>query len=215
MLLGHLDNATTCGYIEGWACDSADPTRTLEVGVSWNDTEVAWGLAHRFRKDLMNADYGLGWCAFRLRLGVSLAEIQSGPVSLHRRGSGEKIFTVKQIAVIDDGEKPMASLDRIARTDPTVIGGIWQLRQCEQLMMQFIRRQGVESFLDAAYAYVLGRAADPAGRAEYARCIRQATLTPLGLLEALGDSDEYRSSCRRLPAPNAPGFPLFMTCARV
>lgn len=208
MLRGHLDNATSFGYIEGWACDSADPTKALDVGVIWNDTEVASGLAHRFREDLMSADFGIGWCAFRLRLDVSLDDIQSGPVSLLARPSGTEIFTVKEIAVIVDGEEPIATLDALTASDPTIIGGIWQLRRCEQLMMQFIRRHGVESFLDAAYAYVLGHPADPSGRVKYARCIRQGTLTPVGILEALGDSDEYRASLRQLAAPNAPGFPF-------
>jgi len=208
MLCGHLDNVTSSGYIEGWACDTADPSVALEVGVSLNDTEVARGLAHRFREDLMNADYGLGWCAFRLRLDVSPVEIQSGPVSLRRRASGDTLFTAGKIAVIDDGESPTDSLERISRSDPTIIQGIWQLRKCEQLMMQYIRRHGVDAFLDAAYAYVLGRAADPSGREQYSRCIRQASLTPVGLLETLEDSDEYRSGFRRLAAPNSPGFPF-------
>jgi hypothetical protein len=208
MLQGHLDNLTSQGYIEGWACDVSAPARALEVGVHWNDTEVAWGLAHRFREDLMGAGCGLGWCAFRLRLGVSAEDIQSGPLRLLERGSGAEIFAVKQIAIIDDGEKSILTLADLAASDPTVIRGLWQLRKCEQLMMHFIRRYGVESFLDAAYAYVLGRAADPTGRVQYTRCIRQATLTPVGILEVLGDSDEFRATARQLAAPNSPGFPF-------
>jgi hypothetical protein len=208
MLRGYLDNVTSLGYMEGWACDTADPTLPLEVGVVWNDTEVAWGLAHRFREDLMNADFGIGWSAFRLRLEVSLEEIQFGPVRLLARASGAELFAMTEIAVIEDGEKPMATLEALVGSDPTVIGGIWQLRKCEQLMMQFIRRQGVESFLDAAYAYVLGRPADPPGRAQFTRSIRQGTSTPVGVLEALEDTDEYRAGSRLLTAPNSPGFPF-------
>jgi len=207
MLRGHLDNVTSYGYIEGWACDTDEPTRALEVSVVWNDTEVALGLAHRFRDDLLGADFGIGWCAFRLRLNVSLEQIQTAPVRLLAKDSGQEL-AVKQIAVIDDGEQPLASLEAVAGADPTVIGGIWQLRKCEPLMMQFIRRHGVESFLDAAYSYVLGRPADPTGRAQYTRCIRQATVTPVGVLEALASSDEYRTGSRQLAAPNAPGFPF-------
>ena len=112
--------------------------------------------------------------------------------------------------MIPDGETSMDSIEALTAADPTVISGLWQLRKCEQLLTEFMRLQGVDAFLDAAYAYVLGRAANDAGRALYTRAIRQATLSPVGVLEALGDSDEFRNAVRRLAAPNSPAFPF--TC---
>jgi len=208
VLRGHLDNVTSLGYIEGWALDTYAPTTAVEVSIIWNGAEVAWGLAHRFREDLMTAAYGLGWCAFRLRLAVPISEVLSGAVVLAERATGEEIFAVPAITLIDDPETPISTIEDLARSDPTVIAGVWQLRQCNALLMQFIRQHGVETFLSVAYTYVLGRPADESGLALYTRCIRQATLTPVAVLESLEDSDEFRSGGRQLAAPNAPTFPF-------
>jgi hypothetical protein len=89
-----------------------------------------------------------------------------------------------------------------------VIHGIWQLRQCDGLFNEFIRQHGLETFLSVAYAYVLGRPADESGLALYSRLIREAALTPVGVLAALEDSAEFRSRSRQLAAPNSPTFPF-------
>jgi hypothetical protein len=107
-----------------------------------------------------------------------------------------------------DGELPLSSVSLLVSADPTIIEGLWQLRQCENVLMQFCRRHGVEKFIDAAYAYVLGRAADQAERLQYSRCLRQGTLGAVAVLEALGDSEEFRSKVRQLAAPKSPAFPF-------
>ena len=107
------------------------------------------------------------------------------------------------MTTIQDTEVPINTVDALTSTDPTLISGVWQLRGCEQLLLKFIRTHGVEAFVRAAYIYVLGRDADDSGRAMYSRCIRQSTLSPVGILEVLADSEEYRSRTRQLGTPNS------------
>ena len=211
MFRGHLDSITSLGYVEGWAFDLDKPAVPLEVSILWDGVQVAWGLAHRFRKDLMLAGFGLGWCALRLRLEIPIEQAQRGVMRLIERPSGTDMFMAKDLAVIPDGEPSMDSIEALTAADPTVISGLWQLRQCEQLLTEFIRLQGMDAFLNTAYAYVIGRPGDDAGRAFYTRALRQATLSPVGVLEALGDSEEFRNAAGRLAAPNSPAFPF--TCA--
>jgi hypothetical protein len=208
MLHGHLDAVISLGFIEGWAYDSEHLTQAVEVSVLSGDAEVAWGLAHRFREDLMLAGCGLGWCAFRLRLDAARDLVQGAVLRLLERRSGREIHRSEAIALKEDGETPLETLEELTLADPTIIQGIWQLKRCEPLLMQFIRRQGVESFLSTAYAYVLGRPADANGIALYTRHIRHATLGPVGILEALANSEEFRASSRLLAAPNSPSFPF-------
>ncbi len=207
-LRGQLDNITSLGYIEGWAYDAADPTKAIDVCVMAGEHEIAWGLAHRFRADLMDAGCGTGWCAFRVRIGEQYKDQLSGPMRLLHRSSGQVLHAVDSMSSIADPEEPIASVEARTACDPTLISGIWQLRGCEQILLRYIRKHGVEAYVRAAYIYVLGRHADEGGRAQYARCIRQATLTPVGVLEVLADSDEYRSRPRQLGTPNSPTFPF-------
>lgn len=208
MLRGHIDSITSMGFIEGWAFDQDNPIRVVEVAVHINGEERAWGCARRFRDDLMNSGCGLGWCAFRLRLDMPIEPIGESLFELIERSTGTLIFSRGELPVIVDGELPLTSIESVVSEDPTIIKGLWQLRKCEHVLMHFIRKHGVETFVDAAYAYVLGRAADHGGRLQYTRCIRQATLTPVGVLEALGDSDEFRSRLRQLAAPKFAAFPF-------
>jgi hypothetical protein len=68
--------------------------------------------------------------------------------------------------------------------------------------------RGVEAFVRAAYAYVLGRPADASGLASYGELLRKSTLTPLQLLTTLTDCDEFRSRPRLLAAPITTAFPF-------
>jgi hypothetical protein len=208
MYRGHIDSVTSLGFVEGWAFDQDEPTRVVEVGIRAEGEVLAWGFALGFREDLMNAGFGLGWCAFRLRLEVPIERVRDRSVELIEQSTGALISTKDELALVADGEIPATSVGILVEADPTVIKGLWQLRKCENLLMHFIRRHGVETFIDVAYAYVLGRAADHGGRTQYTRCIRQATLSPVGVLEALGDSDEFRGKIRQLAAPKSPAFPF-------
>jgi hypothetical protein len=208
MYRGHIDSVTSLGFLEGWAFDQDDPTRSVEVGIRAQGEVLAGGFALGFREDLMNASFGLGWCAFRLRLEVPIDRVRDRSVELTERNTGALISTTEELPLLSDGEIPATSIGILVEADPTIIKGLWQLRKCESVLMHFIRRHGVQTFIDAAYAYVLGRPADQNGRLQYTRRIREATLSPVGVLEALGDSDEFRSKIRQLAAPKSPAFPF-------
>jgi hypothetical protein len=208
MLRGHLDSITSLSFIEGWAFDTDKPATALEVSVLWDGVEVAWGLAHRFREDLMLAGLALGWCAFRLRLEIPIEQAQTGSLRLLERSSSTELFVTKGLPYIPDAETPLDTIEAVKAADPTVIRELSQLRQCDPLLTEFIRVQGMDAFLNAAYAYILGRPADDAGRNNYSRAIRTAALSPVRVLQALGDSQEFRESARMLAAPNTPAFPF-------
>ena len=205
---GHLDSLTSTGYFEGWALDPAHPLKPMPVAIVKGSEIVASGLAHRFRWDLMDASCGTGWCAFRLLARCSVEELSSASLRLVEFETGKELHASRSIAIVPDNTPAADTVERICAYDPTVIEGVWQLRACEKLFMAFIRKHGVDQFVRMAYVYVLGRPADDGGLAQYGRSIRQATLSPVGVLEALADSDEYRSQPRQLIAPNALGFPL-------
>jgi hypothetical protein len=209
MIRGYIDALTSLGFVEGWAYDTDAPATPLAVSVRLGEEEIAWGLAHRFRPDLLDASYGLGWCAFRLRLAVPVEEVAQGPVRLLERISGTEICALPTLAIIQDpASAATASQDLLAIADPTVLEGVWQLKKCEFLFAEFIARRGIESFLSVTYAYVLGRPVDEAGLTLYTKCLRQATLSPLDILKELEKSAEFRDAPRPLAAPNSYCFPF-------
>ena len=209
MIRGYIDALTSAGFVEGWAYDTEAPARALAVSVRRDAEEIAWGLAHRFRPDLLDASYGLGWCAFKLRLAAPVADVVGTGLRLVERASGEEICAVSNLAIIEDPEAgAAASPDWTAIADPTVLDGVWQLKKCEFLLADFIARQGLESFLSVAYGYMLGRPVDEPGLALHTRCLRQATLSPLDILKELEKSAEFRDKPRALAAPNSHCFPF-------
>ena len=208
MLRGHLDSVTSLGYLEGWAFDEDNPMRAVDISVLKDGNVIASGTAMLFRKDLSDAGIGLGWCAFRLKLSAPAESAESGIFQLLEHTSGISLLKTSKLPFSMDGELPLASIGALVNSDPTIIQGIWQLRQCEGILMQFLRRHGVDAYIDAAYAYILGRAPDHGGHVQYARHLRQATLSPVGVLEALADTDEFRSTARQLAAPKSRAFPF-------
>jgi len=208
MVRGHLDSVTSAGYFEGWAEDSSRPTEIVPVAVANESGELANGLAHHFRRDLMEAGCGTGWCAFRIRSVVPPDQVGPGPYRLLNPTSGAVLHQIDTVPSIDDPEHPLETVEEVTEVDPTILHGVWQLRGCENLLKAFIRKRGVDAFVRAAYVYILQRPADDGGRVQYARSIRQSTLTPVGVLEVLANSEEFRNKARQLIAPNAHGFPF-------
>lgn len=205
---GYLDNLTSSGYLEGWAFDPKNPLKPLRVAVLADGVEIARGLAHRFRRDLMESDCGAGWCAFRLIVEGAVERLPQITLTLIERDTGTELHVNRSISCIVDAETRVDSLEVLCACDPTTLDGLWQLRGCERLVMAYIRRNGIEQFVRAAYTYVLGRPADDGGLLQYGKLLRQGRLTPVGVLEALADNDEFRSQPRKLVAPNALGFPF-------
>lgn len=205
---GHLDAITAAGYVEGWAFNEADVLAPLLVAVRFRDQEVARGLACRFRADLAAAGYGAGWCAFRLKLSVAPAIIQSAPLILADAASNQVLHANAVLRRIDDAEPSLTSIAAIIDHDPTRLGSFDRLKGCGELLRQFIKRRGVEEFVLAAYVYVLGRPGDAGGIESYCRQLKQNLLDPLDLLRILADCEEFRRQTRSLSAPCSPSFPF-------
>jgi hypothetical protein len=206
---GHLDAITQSGFVEGWALDAALPWRSLAVAVQAGEDVVAHGVAHRYRWDLIGIHGSTGWNAFRLRLCRPAASLIDTPLTLLASESGDAILS-RAPPLLEDAEAPLADLARLVAADPTLVHDIDHLRGCAPLFAGFIDAAGLEAFIAAAFVYVLGRPADPAGRAHYAACLRDASLAPFELLRTLHDSAEYRAAPRPLAAPTDPGFPFLM-----
>ncbi len=208
MLHGHLDTVTSSGYVEGWAFDEAVPLRPVAVSVDIDGTELAGGLANRYRWDLVTAGCGTGWTAFRLKLSRPAGALAGETVTL--RAWPEDIALVQSSSVnqSDDDTYVITSLDDLIRSDPTQVHDIAQLHGCGRLFDDFIDAVGIDAFVRTAYLYVLGRPADPAGMASCLASLRRGSVKPYDLLKLLHDRDEFRAEPRRLAAPPEPGFPF-------
>ncbi len=209
-LCGHLDSITSSGFAEGWAYDTKDPLRPLHLSVLRNKAEIASTLAHHYRADLMEAGCGGGWCAFRARLAITVKQALGTPLDLIDHRTGEIIHNRVKPRFLEDSVGEFTSVEQVVANDPTLLGPLARLSGCNGVFNEFIKRRGVETFVRAAYVYILSRPADAEGISTYARLIRQSMLEPYGLLCVLADSDEFRSRIRMLGAPNTPAFPFHL-----
>ena len=205
---GHLDNLTSSGYLEGWAFDAARPLHALPVAVVCEGQEIAWGLAHRFRKDLMTSGCGTGWCAFRMKVEGPKDALPRSQLRLHLRGTNTVLHVNPAISCVEDRDAAPATVDALCAEDPTILHEIWQLRGCEGVAHSYIKHRGLEEFVRTAYLYVLGRPADAVGMETYVKGIRDGSVGAIQLLEILADSYEFRREPKQLRAPSDPGFPF-------
>ena len=207
MIRGHLDALTPAGFAEGWAYDDAAPDGVATVRVQDPDgAELGLGFANLYRGDLAEVGFRHGWCAFRLRLARPTEALRGLRLSLHDAASGAEIHATDVWRIREAAEPVGTTVEAVVAQDPTVLRSIQQLQGCGDLLARFVQAHGIEAFIRTAYAYVLGRPADPAGQAAYDRMLRIGALTPFGLLLLLADSVEFREQPRLLPSPAAPGF---------
>ena len=205
---GFLDSHTHGGYFEGWAFDPARPLHALSVAVMADEKCVAQGRAHLFRRDLMEAKCGTGWCAIRLRQDMSV-ELPDSPIfTLVECESGRILHENRYLAAISDPKRNEETIEAFCASDPTLISAVWQLRGCEGEFTGFIKKHGVDYFLRTAYIYVLGRPADEDGIIQYGRMLRLSKVTAIEIIEALASSEEYKSTRRELVCPNSREFPF-------
>jgi Domain of unknown function (DUF4214) len=209
MLKGYLDAVTSSGHIEGWAYDSESPSSPLTVSIIADDgRELGQGIAGNFREDLLNAGHAAGWCAFRIKLTRSTTGIRSfGLVSIDRSAQPSLVLHQAVPYVVSE-EAPIRTVADLVAADPTQIGSLDQLRGCDDLFNRFVKAQGIDAFVRAAYLYLLHRPADASGHMAYKKHLRSKKVTPYGLLLAIADSDEYRSRSRQHFAPTNSGFPF-------
>ena len=206
MLQGHLDTATSSGYLEGWAFDPENLLRAVPISVCVDGEEIACGFANRYRWDLVDAGCGIGWCAFRLKMArgdVSLTEKQ---IFLLEQESGFVLHNVTGITLTPDREECPTCLDHVIGSDPTMVYSIDALRGCGAVFSSFLEACGAEAFVRAAYIYVLGRIADAKAISSYGNELREAALSPYELLKILYESEEFQHGPRLIAAPTDPGF---------
>jgi hypothetical protein len=209
MYLGHIDAVTIGGNIYGWACAAQPTPQPVTVTVyTMEGVEVAWGLAHLFREDLVAAKVGYGWCAFQLRAKTSAWKFGCRDLILAERTRGVVIAKLKDVPFRPDEDTTVTDIATLSMTDPTMLSGLHQLEGCDDLFRRYILKFGIEPFICAAYVYVLGRAVDESGLATYGRLLRRRKMLPMELLRALFESEEFTSRSRFLVAPNMPGFPF-------
>jgi Domain of unknown function (DUF4214) len=209
MLRGYVDGIASSGYIEGWALNSEAPLDPLTIAIlDDKGGELGWGLAHHYREDLSAAGLAAGWCGFRVTSAVAVGRLKQRALTLVDRTSGAEIVRRYPVPYAQDPDAVLSTIPEIVAADPTMTPSIFQLKGCDELLTVFLQQRGVDTYVAAAYAYVLGRAADPSGLASYGNLIRENTLTPFQLLAILSDSDEFRSRPRLLAAPNSAGFPF-------
>ena len=206
MLRGSLDAITTSNYVEGWAYDVETPTRPLLVAVQTGGQEIARGLAHRYRWDLIEAGCGTGWCAFRLALDPAVKWGRKKDMTLWDAAGKRLILQTVRPRTIDDSDPVLSALAAVAAADPTVVTAIEQLRGCAPLFARFVRDQGAEAFVRTTYLYILGRPADPTGLSHYTASLRDGRISAFAMMETLYQSDEFRAAPRHLAAPPEPGF---------
>jgi hypothetical protein len=204
---GRIDAITSSGYVEGWAFDPAKPLRPLTVSVLAGQREVAQGVANLYRWDLVDGQCGTGWCAFRLKLSGSVSRLRRQGLALWDLARQTEIQEADAaVALADDQEPALVTLEDIIADDPTVVQAIEQLRGCASVFSDFIATEGVDEFIRAVYVYVLGRPVDAAGLALYRPTLQDGSLSPYGLLKILYDGEEFQSAPRQLIAPPEPGF---------
>ncbi len=207
-LKGCLDAVTSSGFAEGWAFDQERPLRSLRISILREDTCIGEAVANSFRKDLGDAGFGEGWCAFRARLSISPTIAYASPLVLVDQASGRVIHKPTSLTFHEDSDPEIHSVSQLVDLDPTVINTLDKLRSCHNTFNAFVKYRGIEAFVRAAYVFMLSRPADNEGVINYTRLIRQSMLEPLELLLILAESDEYRRVPRKLGAPNTAAFPF-------
>jgi len=209
VLRGYVDGIASSGYVEGWAFSSGTPLDPMTIAIlDDKGRELAWGLAHHYREDLCAAGLAAGWCGFRVKTAVPLSRLTKRALTLVDRNSGVKILRRYPVPQARDRDVVLSSIADIVDSDPTMTSSIFQLKGCDDIFGRFLNEHGVDAFVRAAYAYVLGRPVDPSGLASYSKMLGKKSLTPFQLLAILCNSDEFRSRPHLLAAPNSARFPF-------
>lgn len=206
MYRGRIDAVTLSGFVVGWAYNTDAPTSPSLMGVfDENSSMLAYGLTHHFRDDLATNGCGIGWCAFRLRVTRSISRRRLTLV-LVDLVTKQEVHHSADTPIIADDSDAITSVQELIMQDPTKMSDVSQLSGCRSLFTAYIARNGVDQFVRAAYFHVLGRPADRAGTKHYSDLLRAGQITPIALLGALVDSEEYRKLPRLMSSPSSPEF---------
>ena len=204
MFQGQLEYGHPPGVFGGWAFETAFPARPLALAILGpGGGELASGLAHLCREDLVARRRATGWCAFRLLSPTELAADAPGPFYLVAAQAHRVIHSLERLGP-SRAEGPAIS----GLKDALALEAPWQLDACGEILDDFVRRRGAELFVRRAHIYALGRFAEVAEVERGRRALDSAASTPLEILLALTSSGEAAANRRPLAAPNAPAFPF-------
>ena len=209
MIRGRLETLYSQGFIEGWAYDTDRPLRPLVVEVrDAAGKSIGRGYAHLYRESLARTKHAGGWCGFRLRTARPPNLLRKVELGLYDTVSGARIYYTEDVAFAD-GWAPEFEGGELGLTfDPFTIDRIEQLAGVADIFDAFMRSHGAAAFIATAYVYILGRPADAEDVALYGKMLQERSLTPWGLIEFLGDGQDFKSRPRQLAAPIAPAFPF-------
>jgi hypothetical protein len=205
---GHIDTVDRCGLIAGWAYDETRPFDVMLISiVDPDDFEIAAGLAHHYRQDLAKEGFAHGWCHFRLRSNKPIEAVRGQPLRLIDSTTNEVLHGPRVVNYIESQEPFFDSVGQLIEGDPTVLRSTDQIEACEEDLKAFAASRGVEAFVRTAYVYVLGRV-DHTRLALHKQLVDEGRLSPYAMIRLLAESAEFRTSGRRLPAPNDLNFPF-------
>jgi hypothetical protein len=205
---GHIDWVDRCGLIVGWAYDETRPFDAILVSVvDAENFEIAAGLAHHYRQDLAKEGFARGWCHFRLRTHKPIDAIRGQPLRLIDKTTNEVLNGPRVVTYLETPEPFFDNVEQLIAGDPTVLQSSDQIEACEADLQAFAASRGVEAFVRTVHVYVLGRV-DHKGLALHKQLVSEGRLSPSAMIRLLADSAEFRTSGRRLAAPNSSDFPF-------
>ncbi len=116
---GHVDGWDGA-RLRGWAFDSTNPTRRLDVEVLQGGQRILLLKADRFRPDLAQAGLGDGCCSFDVPLPVTLFDAPTVMLQLRPHGSGQDLtgspVTARNPSAALDAASLSALSEKIAGT---------------------------------------------------------------------------------------------------
>ncbi len=202
---GAIDKISRTGYVEGWAASNKNHFDAVSVCILWKEEPIGFGVANLFRSDLLTLGIGHGWHAFRARVDKMLDPNSTVKLSLVEFRT-TSLIAVTELRCPEMFTREPLSVDSLLDDSNLDVTDISSLRLCQPAINAFINRYGVEEFVDHAYCYILGRPADPAGQATYAKLIASERMAPLTFLSTLFNSTERQESKWPVLPPSDPGF---------
>jgi len=206
-LHGNIDGATPEGFIFGWAWRAGTLAR-CHVHVRSDGRLVAEALADLFRRDLLEAGIGLGFCGFVARAKKPLAPGRH-LLQLLEAKTGTPIGREVRIDIAASAGEKAADTRRSLPHSQTTWSDEDVLAHLSQFnLASHHRRMGTFRFVDVTFRYVLGRWADDVGLNAYARELDSGALSPEQFFAALLRSKERKANPKPLPSPFDYRFPF-------
>jgi hypothetical protein len=193
--------------LRGLAAPEAGP-RPSAVILTAGERVLGVSIASAFSEEAKVAGLRDGWCGFEV------AGLQHA-LALGPRGEVRCAATNHSLITLDDDA--IASAASAPHTDITVEAlrsqalrengtaneaAVWPFAEA------FFQEKGFGAFIDALYAYLLGRPCDKDGRSHYEQSMA-AGAAPQDIWLSLLESEEFKNrGLKIIPGPFDPGFPF-------